>query len=105
VGNELVGRRRHGFIATEMPGRPRHPTQLVDELSVAPWLYGNWWRENPLDPSLRLMGLGVRLAIGPNVEDAVWNNTEFHAPEEETMRNILWIGSHLRIRTLDGTLF
>jgi hypothetical protein len=98
-----------GLFAPEMPsgyGTSSTPGfHFGDDSSVRPWLYGNWWQRDFPSPQLQLMGLGVRLAATPNIEDAEGNDTSVPDPGGdfgETLGNIYWHGSYLRIKTEDG---
>jgi hypothetical protein len=56
----------------------RDPVNIFPDNGIRPWLFGNWWRIGKDSPR-QLIGLGVRLGIGPNLEDAVGNGpTIFH---------------------------
>ena len=71
-----------------------------NDLSVRPWLFGNWWKARlPNDP-LQLMGLGVRLAATPDLEDAEGNGPE--RATDNTLVVVHYHGSYLRVRTDDG---
>ena len=106
MGQTIIGNFAAGHFASEMPGEEEATNtpgfQFGDDSSVSPWLYGNWWKRDPSDSSLQLMGLGVRLAATSNIEDAEGNDTMFRPPDGRTLRNIIWHGSYLRVITEDG---
>jgi hypothetical protein len=83
-----VARTKGARSTQNKPGFP-----FKDDNSVRPWLYGNWWASDT-NPSVasQLIGLGVRLGTGPEIEAAEGNT------EDE-----VWCrGSQLRLRTDDG---
>jgi hypothetical protein len=64
-----------------------------NDTSVRPWLSGNWWTLEPKATTRsQLIGMGVRLGTGPEVE----------AAEGNTEDQVYYRGSHLRLRTDDG---
>ena len=73
-----------------------------DDLSVRPWLFGNWWRPRSPDDPWQLMGLGVRLAATPHIEDAEGNGKEIEVGGNRGL-DIRFHGSYMRVRTDDGT--
>jgi hypothetical protein len=119
MGHTLTGNATQSGLFVREDEEPEHRAgdiyrfEFDDGSFVRPWLFGNWWKQDSAGSSLQLMGLGVRLAATPNVEDAEGNNTETHFPDGRTltgayypngrtMRNIYWHGSYLRIRMQDG---
>lgn len=71
----------------------RDPVEIFPDPGIRPWLFGNWWRTSKDSPR-QLVGLGVRLGVGPNLEDAVGNE-----PATFQLR-----GSSFRIRTELGMM-
>lgn len=72
-----------------------------DDLSVRPWLVGNWWRPRSPDDPWQLMGLGVRLAATPRIEDAEGNGKENEVRGDRGL-DVHFHGSYMRVRTDDG---
>jgi hypothetical protein len=75
-----------------------------DDKSVRPWLFGNWWKVDDPSSPLQLIGLGVRLAATPYIEDAEGNGLERRYSDTVRLPDIHYRGSYLRIRTDDGKL-
>ena len=86
-------------VHADKPGYP-----FADDVSVRPWLFGNWWKTRDSSATLQLIGLGVRLARTPNIEDAEGNGREIHYDTGDTRVDLHYHGSFLRIRTEDGMI-
>jgi len=70
---------------------PNGPKDKEQHGPLRPWLYGNWWNV-PSDepkPSLKLLGMGVRIARGPSPFDA----------EGQDVGTVYLRGSALRLQT------
>ena len=52
---------------------------------------------------LQLLGLGVRLARTPNVEDAEGNGKEIQGLEGDSFVHLNFHGSYLQVKVGDGT--
>lgn len=85
--------------ATDMPGY-----LFADDAFIRPWLFGNWWKSRNSSGPLQLIGLGVRLATTPNMEDAEGNGNEIYYPNGNPRIDLYYHGTFLRIRTEDGLL-
>lgn len=103
--HSVLGRHGSGSVSniyseeeTLTSGKPGYPFR--DDASIRPWLFGNWWKA--CSGPLQLMGLGVRLAATPNVEDAEGNGDENRFEDGRAYINIRYYGSYLRIRMEDG---
>lgn len=78
---------------------------FADDTSIRPWLFGNWWKADDSGSQLQLIGLGIRLAATPNMEDAEGNCFELRCDSNTVLPpSIVYRGSYLRIRTDDGKL-
>jgi hypothetical protein len=86
-----VERSKQGAESTQVKSGPGFP--FKDDTCVRPWLYGNWWAldSNP-EVGSQLIGMGVRLGTGPEIE----------AAEGNTEDKVVYRGSQLRLRTDDG---
>jgi hypothetical protein len=82
------------------PSSSKPPYPFGGDKSVRPWLFGNWWKLGEADP-LQLIGLGVRFAHSPNIEDAEGNGRIKHFDNDDRVL-IDYHGTFLRICTEDG---
>ena len=67
-------------------------------------LTGIWWAAKHSGGPLQLVGLGVRLAATPKIEDAEGNGQEIQFETGCKYVQIYYHGSYLRIRSEDGML-
>jgi hypothetical protein len=86
-------------VENQKPQKPSY--SFADDLSVRPWLFGNWWKPRSPEGPSQLMGLGVRLAATPNIEDAEGNGEEIEVNQRHGLR-VHFNGTYLRFRTEDG---
>jgi hypothetical protein len=98
IGSELYLK---GPASTD-PDKPGYP--FDDDLSVRPWLFGNWWKLRDSNAPPQLVGLGVRLARKPNIEDAEGNGAEVQHYNANSRVELYYHGSFLRIRTEDSMI-
>jgi hypothetical protein len=74
------------------------PTEIFPDSNIRPWLFGSWWTLPTTESKPQLIGLGVRLGAGPNIEDAVGNSenkvhlrgTSFRFRTEHGMPTVLF---------------
>jgi hypothetical protein len=104
LGQSMPGQRLLSAPLAHSPTSDKPGYPFDHDNFVRPWIFGNWWSLNISSHPLQLIGLGVRLAATPNIEDAEGNGREEHFPVGGNMVHIYYHGSHLRICTDDGKL-
>lgn len=82
------------------PPSSKPPYPFGSDKTVRPWLFGNWWKLGESGP-LQLIGLGVRFAPSPNIEDAEGNGQIKHFDNGDRVL-IDYHGTFLRICAEDG---
>jgi hypothetical protein len=90
-----------GEFKNQTSNKPGYP--FTSDLSVRPWLFGNWWKGTSPNAPLQLLGLGVRLAKTPNVEDAEGNGQEVQGLRGYSFLKLNFHGSYLQVKAGDGT--
>lgn len=87
-----------GFYSSGPPGYTgpvyTDPCEIFPDRNIRPWLFGNWWTLPTAESKPQLIGLGVRLGAGPNIEDAVGNSEG----------RVHLRGTSFRFRTDHGTI-